>query len=125
MSERGTWITSNIHCEACSTKLGSLFSSPLKAPHWKLAHMTAGYMEAVGVGSEWTYGRSKAFAGSISGQHAEQEVLDFRYHYAPKIVALGLCHPITFAILGDNKQAVFKIAKGLVYEYALTETDVT
>ena len=90
MSQRGSFVTEYIYCDACAQALGSLLTSEnhkfLCAPRLR----------------SWQEGETlPSIAGKVGGLYDGEEVHVFELALNPQIEAV-ICHPLTIVVLPEG-----------------------
>ena len=97
MSERGTFITQHINCNACAWGLRSALSGFEPTKFFCIADSEVFYGEG---------GVPRITAGRIGGLYAGEELHSFEDHIAP-VIAASICHPVRVAVLAADGERVF------------------
>lgn len=92
MSERGSYCTQFIYCEACAAAV-ALALNPDEG----------GYHE-----QPVSIDRGRILAGRMGGLYPQHEIEEFKGRVIPRIAAV-LCHPLRIALLAEAGEQIVRV----------------
>lgn len=93
MSERGSFVTEYIYCDACFEAAKTILLAKRK-------HLCSGAVPS------WIAGEKlPIIAGRICGMHPQEEIHDFENEFVPELEKV-ICHPMRIAVLAEGGQEI-------------------